>query len=223
MYAKFTDKLKGQKTADEFNAIMELDPFYHKIKDVIFKGVIMTGDDEAELTITAKTNVQEFDIPGARLLYNDGWKVSAFVDVFELDLFDAACSGYRYSNSYTTEDCAFDLAKKVDDADYCDLSKCHYVECLEALGKPAGMNQEAEQCEMCVPPMKTVNTCILDVAIKHDKISACNVIEDTHYADRYCACYGRFAQHKGNSGYCNTISDPEYKDQCVKGYEGGYC
>ena len=224
MYVLFTPGLKEKKTATEFTAIMELDPFYKKIDTVDFNGVTMLGDKKAELDITVHTNVQDIDIPGATLEFIEGeWKVNIFIDVFELSLYDAACSGYRYNKQYRMSDCAFDLAKKVKDATYCNISACHYVECLKALGKPAGMTQETEQCYFCQPVGKTINQCILDVAIKHDKISACNIMDDEKYNDKYCVCYGGFAKHKGTAGYCNMIDNPDYRDLCVKGYEGGYC
>jgi hypothetical protein len=191
---------------------------------VDFKGVTMIDDNVAEMEVIAYTNVQEISLPGARLEFMDGsWKVNTFVDVFELSLYDAACSGYRYNKQYRMSDCAFDLAKKVDDPSYCNISACHYLECLEAVGEPAGMTQEAEQCYHCQPVSKTINDCILDVAIKYDKVAACNIIEEDKYSDKYCKCYGGFAKHKGTQGYCNMITNPDYKDLCVKGYEGGYC
>ncbi|MBW2968273.1 hypothetical protein KY362_07340 [Candidatus Woesearchaeota archaeon] len=224
LYTMFTPAVQKEKTADEFKAIMELDPFYKKLTEVQYKGIAKIDDETYELTLLAKTNVQEIDIPEVKLRFVDGqWKVRAFVDVFELSTFDAACSGYRYSNAYKTSDCAFDLAKKVKGAEYCDLSECHYVECRKALGATAGMTQEAEQCKLCQPPMKTVNDCILDVAIKYDKVAACNVIDDKHYSDKYCACYGGFAKHKGTPGYCNMVQNEDYKHACMKGYEGKYC
>ena len=224
MYILFTPGLKQKKTATEFTAIMELDPFYKKIVSVDFKGLTMLDDRTAELDIVAETNVQKIMIPGVRLeLINGNWKVNAFVDVFELSLYDAACSGYRYNKQYKMSDCAFDLAKKVNDPQYCNISACHYLECLKALGEPAGMIQEAEQCYYCQPVGKTTNDCILDVAIKYDKISACNVIEEDKYSDKYCKCYGGFAKHKGTVGYCNMIENPDYKNLCAKGYEGDYC
>lgn len=224
MYTLFTPGLRQKKTATEFTAIMELDPFYKKIVTADFKGLTMLDNRTAELDIVAETNVQQITIPGARLELIDGsWKVNAFVDVFDLPLYNAACSGYRYNNQYKMSDCAFDLAKKVDDPQYCNISECHYVECLKALGEPAGMTQEAEQCYYCQPVGKTTNDCILNVAIKYDKISACNIIKEDKYSDKYCKCYGGFAKHKGTSAYCNTITNPGYKDLCTKGYEGGFC
>ncbi|MFC1741363.1 hypothetical protein ACFL3V_02415 [Nanoarchaeota archaeon] len=224
MYPLFTSALKSQKTASEFTAIMELDPFYKKLLSVELLGVKMIDDSNAELSIEAETNVQEIDIPAATLEFEDGaWKVNVFADVFTLDLYGAACSGYRYNKQYKMSDCAFDLAKKVKDDQYCSMSECHYVECLKALGKPAGMKQEADMCSDCIPVMKTTNTCIIDVAIKYDKISACDVIDDEKYSDKYCACYGRFAKEKGSRGYCDRIADVDNKDLCLKGFEGRYC
>ena len=224
MYILFTNELKEKKTATEFTAIMELDAFYKKINKAEFKGANIIDDNNAELIIVAHTNIQEIDLTGATLKFEDSeWKVNTFVDVFELPLYDAACSGYRYNNQYKMSDCAYDLAKKVNDAQYCDISECHYVDCLRDLGKPSGITQEAEQCKICQPPMKTINECILDVAIKYDKVSACNIIDDSKYSDKYCVCYGGFAKHKGTFGYCNMIEDEKYKDLCMKGFEGGYC
>lgn len=224
MYVLFTPEVKALKTATEFTAIMELDPLYKRTDKVEFKGVERVDNDTAELKITYHTNVQDIELTPATVEFVYGeWKVNAFADVFSLDLYDAACSGYRQNKQYKTSDCAFDLAKKVGDAKYCDKSECRYVECLKSLGKPAGMTQEAEQCFNCQPVMKTTNECILDVAIKHDKIAACNVISEDHYSDKYCFCYGGFAKHKGTPAYCNTITDPDNKDLCLKGYEGEYC
>ena len=224
MYILFTPALKDMKTATEFTAIMELDPFYKKIEKVDFKGVEMLDDDTAELRITYHTNVQDIELKPATLeLVNGKWGVNAFADVFSIDLYDAACSGYRQNKQYKMSDCAFDLAKKVNDEQYCEKSECHYTECLRAVGSPTGVKQEAKQCFYCQPVMKTINDCILDVAIKYDKISACDVISDDHYSDKYCACYGRFAKHKETPGYCNTITNPDYKALCMKGFEGKYC
>ncbi len=224
MYTLFTPYLKGKKSVDEFKAIMELDPLYKKVREVNFKGLEQVNSTRYRLLMSIRTNIQDIELTDTELrLREGGWKVRAFADVFELDLFDAACSGYKQNNQYKTSDCAFDLAKKVNDHQYCSKSECHYVECLKALGKPGGMTQEAEQCRMCQPAMKTTNDCILDVAIKYDKVSACDVISENHYSDKYCFCYGGFAKHKGTSGYCNMITEPDYKDLCLKGYEGGYC
>ncbi len=224
MYKMFTPRLKDKKTAKEFTAIMELDPFYKKIEAVELGGVRLTGEDTADITITAKTNVQDIEIPGTTAESIDGeWKIRAFADVFDLDAFDAACSGYRYNNQYKTSDCALDFAKKTEDPSYCELTECHYVECLKALGEPAGIRAEAQQCYKCQPVMKTTNECILDIAIKYDSIGACDVIPEDKYSDKYCACYGGFANHKGTSGYCNMVQDPDHKKLCLKGYEGKYC
>jgi hypothetical protein len=224
MYTMFTPDLKGKKTVTEFTTIMELDPFYKKIREVNFKGASRIDDSTAELKMTMHTNVQDLEVPAASLEFAEGgWKVQVFSDVFDIDTYDAACSGYRYDNSYTMADCAFDYAKKMKDPEYCDISECHYVECLKALGKPSGMVQEAEQCYKCQPTGKTTNECILDVAIKHDKVSACDIMDDEKYNDKYCICYGGFAKHKGTVGYCNMIQIPTYKEVCVKGYEGGFC
>jgi hypothetical protein len=224
MYVLFTDSLQKQKTATEFSAIMELDPFYKKVKEVEFKGASLVDEDTAELKLLVHTNVQKIEIPATTLEFEDGaWKVNVFADVFTLSLYDAACSGYRYNKQYRLWDCAFDLAKKVKDDQYCDISKCHYVECLKALGKPAGYMQEAKQCFECQPVTKTTNECILDVATKHEKIAACNVIPESKYSDKYCTCYGGYAKFKGTIGYCNMISNPDYKYLCEKKYNGGYC
>ncbi len=224
MYTMFIPELKNKKTGDEFRAIMELDPFYTKLNDVKLGGVVLIDEKTAQLSITAHTNVQTIEVPAAKLNFvEESWKADLFTDVFDLPLFDAACSGYRYSNSYTEADCAFDLAKKVKDKQYCDISECHYVDCLKALGATAGMLQEAEQCYKCQPVMKTTNECILDIAIKYDKVGACNVIPESKYSDKYCTCYGGFAKQKGTIGYCNTIENPDYKRLCEKKFNGGYC
>jgi hypothetical protein len=224
MYAMFTPTLKQKKTADEFKTIMELEPLYKRLTKVEFKGIKLIDADSAELNLMIHTNIQDIDVPGATMEYIDGsWRVNAFVDVFEMQTYDAACSGYRNNNDYDMEDCAFDFAKKLRLADYCNMSGCHYVACLKVLGKPSGMMQEAEQCYMCQPVGKTTVECILDIAIKYDKIAACNVIKEDRYSDRYCKCYGGFAKAKGTIGYCNTIQDENYKEFCIKEYDGEYC
>ncbi|MBW2972129.1 hypothetical protein KY359_03770, partial [Candidatus Woesearchaeota archaeon] len=224
MYTFFVQSLKSRKTSTEFTAIMELDPFYKKIDKLDLNGVTILDDKTAEMDIVAHTNVQDISIPAARLKFTGGeWKVSAFVDVFELEAYYAACTGYRYNNQYDMEDCANDFARKVKNSSYCNLSGCHYTECLKFLGKTVTYVQEAEQCKMCQPVGKTINDCILDVAINRDKIAACNVIAEDRYNDKYCVCYGGFARHKGTSGYCNMIENEDNKYLCMKGYDGGYC
>jgi len=224
MYAMFTPALKQKKTVDEFNTIMSLEPLYRRLTKVEFKGIKMLDEDSAELNIMIHTNIQDIDVPGATLEFMDGsWRISAFVDVFELSTYDAACSGYRNNNDYNMEDCAYDFAKKLRLADYCNLSGCHYAACLKAIGKPSGMTQEAEQCYLCQPVGKTTVECILDIAIKYDKIAACNVIKEDRYSDKYCKCYGGFAKAKGTIGYCNMIQDEGFKELCVKEYNGEYC
>jgi len=223
MYTMFTPALKEKKTADEFVAIMELDPFYKKINSVEADVGTIDANEVAKLSLTAMTNVQTIDIPSARLSLIDGqWRVSALVDVFDLETYDAACSGYRHSSSYTMEDCAYDFAKKMKNASFCDISECHYVQCLKDLGKTAGMMQEAQQCYYCQPPMKTIHDCILDIAIKHDKPGACDIIDEEKYSDKYCKCLGRFANHKQDIKYCDSAPD-HHKDICLTGYEGGLC
>lgn len=224
MYALFTDSMKQKKTAAEFTAIMTLDPFYKKLTKINLTGVSVQGNGKAEMKIVVENNVQTVDIPAAYLEFKDGqWKVDVFEDVFGIDTFDAACSGYRYSNQYTTSDCAFDLAKQTKNPRYCDSSECHYVECLKAINLPAGMHEEARQCFNCQPYGKTIVQCVLDTAIKHGNIELCNVIEEGRYSDRYCQCYGGFAKHKKDSGLCSTIEDSTYNELCLKGYEGKYC
>ncbi|MBN1544869.1 hypothetical protein JW898_05415 [Candidatus Woesearchaeota archaeon] len=224
MYASFTPSLKQKKTTTEFTAIMELEPLYKRVDKVDFNGVKMSDEDTAELDIMIHTSIQDIKMPGATLEFIGGeWKVNAFVDVFELDAYYAACSGYRYDTHYTMKDCAYDFAKKVNDPGYCNISGCHYTECLKTLGETVTHMQEAEQCKLCQPVGKTINTCVLDVAIKHDKIAACNVISEDRYSDKYCVCYGGFARHKGSSGYCNMIEDEDNKYLCQKAYKGEYC
>jgi hypothetical protein len=223
MYTLFAPELKAKKTATEFTAIMELDPFYKRLTKVELGGVKMMGDNTAELGIKAYNNVQTIDIPGASLIFSEGsWKVKAFVDVFELPAFEAACTGYRNNNHYTTEDCAYDFSKKTRQ-DFCNQSGCHYVACLDFLGKHSGMRQQAEQCYMCQPVGKTVNQCILDIAIKQDKIAACDVIKEDRYSDKYCVCYGGYAKAKNNIGYCNMIQNEDNKYLCEKAFRGEYC
>ncbi|MBW2964920.1 hypothetical protein KY363_05685 [Candidatus Woesearchaeota archaeon] len=224
MYALFTDNLKQKKTPSEFSAIMTLDPFYKKLTKVNLTGVSMQGNDRAEMKIVVENNVQTVDIPAAYLEFRDGqWKADAFEDIFGINTFDAACSGYKQSNQYTTADCAFDLARYTKNPSYCDSSECHYVECLKAIELPAGMHEEARQCFNCQPYGKTVVECILDVAIQHDNIEVCNVIAEGRYSDKYCECYGGFAKHKKNNGFCNIVQDSNYRELCLKGYEGQYC
>ncbi|MBU2561731.1 MAG: hypothetical protein KKD17_05520 [Nanoarchaeota archaeon] len=224
MYAFFTPSLKQKKTSTEFSTIMELEPLYKRVNKVDFNGVKMSDEDTAELDMTIHTNIQDIKIPGATLEFMGGeWKVKAFVDVFELEAYYAACSGYRYDNKYTMKDCAYDFAKKVKNSSYCNISGCHYTECLKAMGKTVNYMHEAEQCKICQPVGKTTNTCILDVAISRDKIAACNTISEDRYSDKYCVCYGGFAKAKNNVAYCNTIQDPDNKYLCEKAYKGEYC
>ncbi|MFH1063597.1 MAG: hypothetical protein V1729_00790 [Candidatus Woesearchaeota archaeon] len=224
MYPLLTDDLKAKKTTKEFKTIMELDPFYNRLKDIEMNGVIITGDDTAEMDIIAHTNIQNIKIPAAQLEFERGsWKVNIFADVFELNTYDAACSGYRYNKQYTMADCAFDYAKKMEDIGYCNLSECHYLECVKALGKTAGKTAEAEQCFQCQPTGKTTMQCILDIAIKYDDTKICDVISPLSYSNKYCTCYGGFAKTKNNGALCNVIADQEFKDLCLKGFGGGYC
>jgi hypothetical protein len=224
MYSLFTPELKEKKTLTEFTTIMELEPLYRRLTKVDFKGVKMTDEDSAELMITIHTNIQDIDMPGATLEFIDNsWRVNMFNDVFELSAYDAACSGYRNNNDYTVYDCANDFAKKTKNASYCDKSRCHYVECLKALNQPASTKQQVKQCELCPPVGKTVNECVLDLAIKQDSLLACDYISEESYSDKYCICYGGFAKSKKTVGYCNIIQNPDYKELCITGYNGEYC
>jgi hypothetical protein len=224
MYPLFTDELKQKKTVTEFTTIMELEPLYKRLTRVEMTGVRIVDTNRAEIGLKAYTIIQEIDVPGATMEFSGGsWRINVFSDVFELPTFDAACSGYRNENKYQISDCAFDYAKKMKDPAVCNLTKCHYVECLKSLSQPTGMMKEAQQCYFCQPVGKTVNTCILDIAIRLDSSEPCNVIDDEHYSDKYCACYGGLAKAKNAAGYCSKIDNPDWRDACMKGYNGGYC
>jgi len=224
MYAMFTPQVKEKKTLTEFTTIMQLDTLYKRITKVDFNGVKMVDDNTAELNILFHTTIQDITVTGASLEYMDGaWKVNAFVDVFDLPTFDAACTGYKNDKDYTEADCALDYAKKLKDASYCEQSKCHYLECLKALSQPTGTKQQFKQCELCTTYDKTTNQCILDLAIKQDSVSICDMINEDSYSDKYCVCYGGYAKSKGTIGYCNIIQNSDNRDLCIKAYNGEYC
>ncbi len=223
MYAMLTSELKQKKSVEEFKTVMELEPLYKRLTEVSYAGIMM-GDDTADLNINALTNIQNITVPGVTLIFEEGsWRVSAFPEIFEMNAFDAACSGYRNDNKYTTEDCAYDFSKKMNDAANCNNSGCHYLECLKATGQQTGAEAQARKCYFCQPTGQTINDCILNTAIRLDKISVCNIIDEDNYSDRYCTCYGGFAKSKNNQALCNLIANPDYKDVCVKGFKGEYC
>ena len=224
MYPLFTPDIKNKKTADEFSAIMQFDPLYKTINKVELKGVTMSDNTTAQFTIIVYTNMQTITIPGTTLKYLDGaWKVNALSDVFDLDTYDAACSGYSNSRDYNIHVCAYDLAKKLNTDKYCEKSECYYIKCLQYLYKPVGLKQETTMCDLCPPLDTTAIQCKLNIAIKYDTLDVCNSIPEDQYSDKYCICYGGFAKYKKNSGFCNFIKNPDYKDLCVKSFNGEYC
>lgn len=225
MFSLFTPELKAKKNAREFQTVMELESIYKKIEKVDFKGsTVQDGDEEGEVTFIAHTNVQEIKLPAVKLVYVDGsWRISAFADIFELDTFDAACSAYSDEAGYTIEECAKDFAVKMQDDSYCEDSGCFYIECMKGTGNTITLANQIKECELCPELHASQAECVLDLAIEKDKIAVCNELDDRKYSDKYCTCFGGFAAHKNNVGFCNMIQDPGWKDLCVKKFNGEYC
>jgi hypothetical protein len=226
MYSMLSPELKAKKTVAEFTAIMQLESLYKKVNDVQFKGVqIADGDSEGAISLQISTNLQEdIKIPELSMVYtDDGWKVFGFADVFDMPAFDAACSSYRDNPKYQITECAKDFSIKVKDVSFCDQAGCYYTACLRGNGEEVGIKEEAEQCNLCPPLHSSATECILDLALVKDKIAICDYIDDKKFSDKYCTCYGGYALAKKSDGYCNLISDPDYKDLCEKKYDGEYC
>jgi len=224
MYAAFTPTLKAKKSAEEFAAIMTLDTFYKNLNKAEFRGMKSIDGNTAEVALNVYNNLQNITVPGVTAEFIDGsWMMDAFNDVFELPTYDAACFSYRDNNKMTMTDCAFELAKKVKDVRYCNISGCNMNECFRILGQKIGVKEEARQCFDCQPTGKTVNECILQIAIDRSSTAACDVIRDDRYSDKYCKCYGGYAKAKGNKNICNVIQGQDNKNLCIKGFDGGYC
>lgn len=222
VYSLLTKKLKDLKSADEFRAIMELNPSHQRIEEVEVKDIDFVSEEEAEVTLEFWTTVKSYETEDTELIFEDSeWRIEGMPDVFYVDTYGAACGGF--TKDFNKEECAKDLAIKVDDPGYCVRSGCHYSECIIGTKGSMSKQERVTACNMCPPVSTTTKQCILDVALELDDISVCNEIPESSYSDRYCMCYGGFAKAKGSSGYCSMITDPDYKDLCIKGFEGGYC
>ncbi|HII71180.1 TPA: hypothetical protein HA265_00315 [Candidatus Woesearchaeota archaeon] len=222
MYSFFTDDLKRVKTADEFVAIMELNPSFAKVEKAVIKGIDFKSDTLGDVELEVTTNVNSYMQTDTKVVYNGGeWKIDGFVEVFYIDTFGASCGGFV--KEFNKEACAKDLAIKLKDIQYCERSKCHYEECITTIKKTMTNKERVTRCNLCPPTMKNTMECIVDAAIAASDVKVCNEIPETRYSDRYCGCYGGFARAKNQVGYCNMIQDPDNKALCMKGFEGKYC
>ncbi len=220
MYSYFSDNLKKRKSLKEFEAIMELNPSNSGIVSVKVISLKAVSDNKVKIEVKVATPIKDYMMPETYVVYDEGWKIEGMAEVFYVDTFGAACP---FQKEFNKERCAKELAIKLQDPEYCERSRCYYTECLEELRSSLNKKERVIACNLCPPVMTTTQECILNVAVELDDISVCDEIPERTYADRYCKCYGGYARAKGNSDYCKRISNPDYKDLCIEGFEGKRC